>query len=529
LITREQGNVATIDGAKDLGNGTYSIDILEAIDKGGAAINKKLTINLGADTEAVFKLQLLYKGEVQEGVEERVTCQVGKLEIANLPQRFVGSNIVSFGLMNHTESDIETSDLSVEIVSNNKATFQFTTTKNTFEKSGPNKLGRSTAQVDELAFTTVLGIITADQGVSGSGFAIHKPNGETRAEMVIKLKKGQKEIAASEKIIWEASGVQLKLQLDNTAELVLIDNQPSNLELSNIGDIPISTDDIELILNNNASISFKVGNESGNNIRTTLSKVLGTSIVLNEKDKSISFSLQLASDLATLQQYAVKFPLVFQDQNKNLLIQEELIWVNNERLTKMQDPKVLEVQKKLESRDNDPTKPEDKQDGGSYMHSALFPWEQKVRDNSDHIPAFGKRTIATSQLLVSAKASIPNASAYKKRLQNVLEQEGEHIPSPIKNLLQDEVNKPDDKLVQEINQFVKQDFKAVDQFAQGALKEAQHFAQEKDQQSLNAIERIDAWVAVVDTFVTEIGTQEAKDLATKVKGYQAEAQKLPKP
>lgn len=527
LITREKGNVATIVGAQDLKNGTYSLAIPEAIDKGGAAINKSLTINLDTDTEAVFKLQLKYKGEIEEGVEEKVTCQAGKLEILVHQERFFGDQVARLELVNHSENEVDTTDLSVEVVSFNNAAFQLVN----IEK-GDQKLGVSIDQVQNV-FKIKGHIIAKNSGAGVAGLAMLNSNSEIKAEVVVKLKKGQEEIYVSEKVIWEAKGILLKWTAGDSFD----DNGPLDVDIVNKGNASISTADIEVSLSNKQQIKFKLGNVNGDKIQTTLTNVIGTTANLDPQGKSVSFKLQLAEDLAAIQQYEAEINLVFQDKNKNVLLEKKIGWGNQSKVRKeAKEVKLIEFLSRVVAQRNAfPAgyKKDTKDVGAEDKHiHHVFNWEHAIRQNGHDvqlIPQFGKRTVETFKTRGEAEALVPQTIADKKRVRELLQQKGKNFPDALKKDFQQVLAVADDFAVVRIDELVKEDFEVVDQCAQAALQKAQ-FAQGGDQQSLDkATKRIDAWAAVVDQFVTEIGTQAAKDLATKVKEYQAEVHKLQKP
>lgn len=519
LITREKGNVATIEGAQEIKKGIYSLAIPEAIDKDGAVIQKQIKINLGSDLEAVFKFQLQYKGEIQKGVEERVTCQAGKLELLVHQERILRDQVARFELVNYSENEMDLIDLNVEVVSLNNATFQLVN----IEK-GDQKLGTSTDQVKNVFDIKGQTIV---HGAGIAGFTILNANGETKSEVVVKLKRGQQEIFISEKVIWQEKGVLLELKADEQ----FTDKSPVTLEIYNQGNVDINTDDIEISLNNDRGVDFKLGNESGSKIQGNLSKVLGKTVLLKNDNTSLKLTLQSIVGLEATKHYGAELRLVMREKNNNLLIDKTLRWFNNQKVMKhVMNPELQEVSNKFNAnRHNDPNNSGNKPSQGKSRH---FSWSsEELKLDVNLIPKFGQRTIQAFQLRPEAEKIIPQSRAFKKQFQDFLKQEAAFIPDFLKNDIENYVlSQPDDELLQAIDQSIQKDFEIVVQSAKTALQDVQSFSTQKNAQGFKkAIERIDGWVVVADQFVTDINTQAAKDLASQVKGYQADAKKLPNP
>lgn len=515
-ITRDKGDTATIAGTIAQQDGSYILDFPNTIDANGAYIVKKIEINSGTDPESAFKIKLIYKGEEHKSSLSLIYKQ-GEIEIRNLPKRFVGDNVVSFDIFNNTDADIQVPNYTIELVSDNDATFQFVTEKNSIEGNGPIKTGKSVAKIDEVAFTIPdvklkgNSIIPKKYKISGIGFSIQNPNGQSKAEVMLQLKKGGEIVAVSEKILWEAEGVVLKLSLgDSFEEYILVDNNIGEFKLKNEGNMPVNTEEVQVILTNSEGVNFSLGNITGSNINTNLSKILAKMVPI-APNEVVLFNLKLSNDPRTIDKYGID--LEFKIQYKEAIIfNSKLLWSNQEKVKKIKEQfnniakQFTEVQKKYL---------------GPKLHQEL------IQDNKKDLDSFCERILKIFKIRPEVVVAIPSYVAGKRFIKNILTQEGAKMPDRIREDTQYLIDTPDDDLVQKIDKEIAEAFILVKQRAMKYLNSIKLLAANNNiieaKKSLKAVQR---WSVIADKFAAEMVTLEAKRLAQEVDEYKAEAEKI---
>jgi len=507
-ITRVKGDSANISESIKQEDGTYLISLPETIEGRGGDITKKLTVEMGTDMEAAFNFELLYEGKKQNQ-KFNLICKKGDLDVEAISTRFIGDYVAELIIMNAGESDISTDGLNLEIVSDNEATFQFITDCKT--------TGSSSIDLDKFHHE-----IIEKNGGFFIRVRINNPNNQAKALIVVKLKKGIQEIATSEEIVWEAHGVQLKLNIKNTIEeYIFQDNAVGNLQLSNVGNIPISIQNINVVLTNDAGLRFKLGDIIGDNIHASLESVLGKSVMLNKGDAAIDFSLQIASNATTVDEYGANLKLELLDKNNNLLIERKLAWMNSAKVNKLLNiPQIMGMSKKIDDVRHDPKLDMmDSHSGPEFNFDA-------VQQDPTRITNFAERTISTFKLRKEAEDTVPLIVDAKNKLKIILNQDSKKMPDFVKNIIQSVIDSADDSLIQKIDQDLIKDFECVTKISSKILNDINRsVGQYNDKiRAQKDMETLKQWVAIADRFATEIGTRDAKELASNVNAYKTEAE-----
>ncbi|ACE06229.1 hypothetical protein Aasi_0860 [Candidatus Amoebophilus asiaticus 5a2] len=105
------------------------------------------------------------------------------------------------------------------------------------------------------------------------------------------------------------------------------DKEIGIVEITNSGNLPINTKNIHIRLFNTKGIHFKLGNRAANSrISTTLNKFLTNSEL--QPGESIIIQLQLHSNGAQVETFMANLTLELFDEQQNILIKENLVWLN---------------------------------------------------------------------------------------------------------------------------------------------------------------------------------------------------------
>lgn len=507
-ITRDKGDTATIEGAIAQQDGSYILDFPNTIDGSGAYILKKIEINSGTDPESAFKIKPIYKGEEHDSPLTLIYKQ-GEIEIRNLPKRFVADNIVSFDLFNNTDANIQVQNYTLELVSDNDATFQFVTEKNSIEGNGPIKIGKAVAKIDEIAFTIPDGklkgnsIIPKKYKISGIGFTIQNPNGQSKAGVILQLKKGGEIVAVSEKNLWEAAGIQLDLEL---LELATGNN---NLRVKNLG-IEVSTNDIYVDFANPEGFNFRLGNAIGANINMSLSEILGATSTI-QPNQSVLFQVGLSDDIKNINQYGAKLKLDLKDKNGNLLIEKAWPWTN--------DPKISIFRQKINEQGGDKCIRLDDE------FEKLQPLKQKqsVLFDSEWV----EQRINIFRLRDRAVASIDDYKKVKAIYKKLLAEEGNNMPDSLKQEAEYRIKLSDDYLVKRIDTIIEENFSLIKRKVVKFLKKSDLLIKDnKPKDAQKYINKIIKLAKISDKFTNEINTTEAKQFAKEINNYKDQAEDL---
>ena len=481
-IIRDKGNTATIDDAVEQKGGTYSLNFPDKVGAGRGYFTKKMVVNLGTDVEAVFKLKLIYNEEEQKD-EVTVTCKQGTIDIQDLPKRFVGDHVVEFGLFNNSGDDMQASDFSLELVSDNTATFEF------IAEGKPIKLEK----------ILINPILKKEKSFGKLKFKINNPNGQAKVGVIVKLKKGTQEVAVSEKIVWEADGVDVKLESEEPITGF------KAFKVRNIGKSSVNTDDIRVIFTNPQGINFKLGNVSGTNIDTSLTKILGTNSVI-QAGQFVSFEIQPVDDPKNINKYGADLSLKLQDKDGDSLDEKKEEWINGVKIADF-DAKINNVASNHNQIENE--------------FERLNSVDEK-EDNEEWI----ERTTNMFKLRSRADASVSEFKNVKILYKKLLDQEEPNLPAFLKVTCNYRINLADNYLVQQIDSKILEKFELVRKRALGALEHAKQLAENNQAEAQKSIEIVRNWDKVADRFATEIGTTEAKELAKEVDGYKNTAEGL---
>jgi hypothetical protein len=400
--------------------------------------------------------------------------------------------VVEFGLFNDTGADIQTSDFTLELESDNKATFQFIVEKHT--------IGNSKAKLEEVYRNQV---IKQNGGFGGVKFRIDHPNGETKAGVVVKLKKGTQAVIVSEKILWEANGVDLRLEPSKPTTGF------SAFKVKNIGKIPVNTDDILVAFTNPQGISFKLGNVIGTNINASLTEIVGTNSVI-QIGQFVFFEIQLVDDPKSISKYGAVLNLELSDRSGNVLSEGEELWRN--------EIKLVDFSEKVKSVASNHMQIEDE-----------FEQLNALNNQEKGDEAWIQERISTFKLRSRAVASVNEYRSAKLLYKGLLDQQKSNLPAILRDACEKRINLADDYLVQKIDDTLLQNFSLVDQKSAEVLQRVKNLVAQNNQEGAKKyIATINKWTQVASRFAREIGTSEAKELARKVNEYKNQAEDLVK-
>ncbi|MHB9147298.1 MAG: hypothetical protein ACYC2U_02540 [Candidatus Amoebophilus sp.] len=105
------------------------------------------------------------------------------------------------------------------------------------------------------------------------------------------------------------------------------DKEIGIVEITNSGNLPINTKNMHIRLFNTKGIHFKLGSRAANSrISTTLNKFLANSEL--QPGESIIIELQLHSNGAQVETFMANLTLELFDEQQNILIKENLVWLN---------------------------------------------------------------------------------------------------------------------------------------------------------------------------------------------------------
>jgi hypothetical protein len=268
-----------------------------------------LLVNPITEKEAQFNLVLYYKKK-PKGTPLNVTWQEDKLEVKGF-NSFVGNNEASFMLYNAVAA-IDPNEFIVELTSEKGTKFEFIKLD--------NNVGGSVILLKQLIGVDQIPINTSTKPIC---FKLAQTVDNIDKDYVtVTIKRGDTTLA-SKKEVWNAKGISLEVHVKNNR---LEDDGKLSIKIENKGR-SVEMHDIQVKLNSEQGIQYKLGKITGDKIITSLDEILGKRASSKFKKRtSKSTNLQLISKLP-IDKYRDKLTLELSSKDV-FIYTKDLVWIN---------------------------------------------------------------------------------------------------------------------------------------------------------------------------------------------------------
>jgi hypothetical protein len=305
FIVNETGNDAVISSNP----GGASVTQLA----GNALLNNgnlevQLFVVPGTAKQAKFRLQLEYKEE-NHGDPLFAIWEEEQLEIHGL-NKFIGNNTATFRLVTPINSfiNINTDDITIEITSDNKATFKL--------------LGKKVKDAGTSALLSNLIDFIGDDSI---GLQLDAANNEKNAHVTVLIRRNDV-LLASQTVIWEAVGTSVYIKLPEN--YVFSDQNIYSINLINKGTIA-TTEKIKVRCTNDKGVKIKLGTTLiGDKIETNLKVITGQ----EELPKDIPVTINIQEVENPQHVYAADLTLEFLDEIGNIVGKVNVEWEDEKEI-----------------------------------------------------------------------------------------------------------------------------------------------------------------------------------------------------